>query len=35
MKGDKVVEVVKQIAKPALLIKTWNKYDCFVDCFFG
>lgn len=34
MKGDEGIEVVKKLAKPALLIKTWNKCDGFVNCFF-
>ena len=34
MKGDEGIEVAKKLAKPALLIKTWNKCDGFVNCFF-
>lgn len=34
MKGDEGVEVVKKLAELALLVKTWNKCDRFVNCFF-
>lgn len=34
MKGDEEIEVVEKLANPALLIKTWNKCDGFINCFF-